>query len=243
MAKKHFEHKARRAWWRVHVEAWQRSGLSRRAYCRAHGLGSRTFTKWIVALEGERALRNKGQERRRPKKRRFFRDVRRRATQAFWAMHVEAMTWSGMPLQTYAKAHRLSTFCLRKWRDLIGSGEVAIDWRAHLHPSARPIVSSGDSSAAKESPADSTLTAASSDTPSGDRRSNRRSFTDEEKLAIVFEAEQPGSSVAAVCRRHLLQPADGMEVVELGDGRRVFAPIGSDPEAVRKHVVEQEQSR
>lgn len=203
-------------------------------------------------------------------------------------MHVEAMTWSGMPLQTYAKAHRLSTFCLRKWRDLIGSGEVAIDWRAHLHPSARPTISSDASSAAKDSPADSTLTAASSDTPPGDRRSNRRSFTDEEKLAIVLEAEQPGASVAAVCRRHdivtsmvfrwrakfgfgagerpelapvrlidgvsgtssapvvlrhLLQPANGMKVVELGDGRHVFAPIGSDPEAVRKHVVEQEKSR
>jgi len=38
--------------------------------------------------------------------------------------------------------------------------------------------------------------------PPRDRRSNRRSFTDEEKLAIVMEAEQLGVSVAAVCRRH-----------------------------------------
>jgi len=38
--------------------------------------------------------------------------------------------------------------------------------------------------------------------PPRDRRSNRRSFTDEEKLAIVMEAEQPGVSVAAVCRHH-----------------------------------------
>lgn len=38
--------------------------------------------------------------------------------------------------------------------------------------------------------------------PPRDRRSNRRSFTDEEKLAIVMEAEQPGVSVAAVCHHH-----------------------------------------
>jgi transposase-like protein len=121
--------------------------------------------------------------------------------------------------------------------------------------------------------------------PSRDRRSSRRSFTDEEKRAIVLEAEQPGASVAAVCRHHdiatsmvfrwriqfglgpderarlaavkvideqsgalstpvvlhnLLRPAHGMAVVELGDGRRVFAPIGSDPAAVRRHVAERE---
>ncbi len=34
------------------------------------------------------------------------------------------------------------------------------------------------------------------------RRSSRRSFTDKEKLAIVLESEQPGVSVAEVCRRH-----------------------------------------
>lgn len=107
----------------------------------------------------------------------------------------------------------------------------------------------------------------------------RRSFTDEEKLAVVLESEQPGVSVAEVCRRHgivtsmvfrwrvqfgfaskkttklasvavadgsagassmpvvlhdLLQPPDGMTAVELSDGRRVFAPVDSDPEAVRR---------
>ena|SRR5713226_3024973 len=36
----------------------------------------------------------------------------------------------------------------------------------------------------------------------GDRRSNRRSFADEEKLAIVMEAEQPGASAVAVCQHH-----------------------------------------
>ena len=30
--------------WRVHIEAWQSSGLSQVAYCRQHHLNSRTFT-------------------------------------------------------------------------------------------------------------------------------------------------------------------------------------------------------
>jgi len=40
-----------------------------------------------------------------------------------------------------------------------------------------------------------------------------------------------------------LRPADGMTAVELSDGRRVFAPEGSDPETVRRHVAERETTR
>jgi hypothetical protein len=29
---------------------------------------------------------------------------------------------------------------LRKWRDRLDEREVEIDWRAHLQPSARPVV-------------------------------------------------------------------------------------------------------
>jgi hypothetical protein len=36
----------------------------------------------------------------------------------------------------YANAHNLSLVGLRRWRDLLDSGEVEIDWRAYLHPSA-----------------------------------------------------------------------------------------------------------
>ena len=106
-----------------------------------------------------------------------------------------------------------------------------------------------------------------------------------------MEAEQPGVSAAAVCRRHniatsmifrwrvqfdvhrgelaelaavrvsdgehggepatavetldlqtLLPVPDGMEAVELADGRKVFAPIGSNSDAVRKHVAERENT-
>jgi hypothetical protein len=38
--------------------------------------------------------------------------------------------------------------------------------------------------------------------PQYDRRSNRPSFSEEQKLAIVMEPEAPGVSVPAVCRRH-----------------------------------------
>jgi Transposase len=117
-------------------------------------------------------------------------------------MHVETLNWSGMTLTHYAAATKLSKSGLCRWPDLIDNGEVEIDWRARLHPSARPQISSDVSSAAKDRSAETVLTASVPGEPPRDRRSNRRSFTDEEKLAIVMEAEQPGVSVAAVCRHH-----------------------------------------
>ena len=30
-----------------HIEAWQVSGLSQRAYCRQHGLNAKTFGNWL----------------------------------------------------------------------------------------------------------------------------------------------------------------------------------------------------
>ena len=299
MASKHFKNPARREWWSVHIEAWQRSGLSQRRYCRIHRLTGTTFTRWLRAITDAEAAKIRAQnanilaeteheERRRQRRGRPVKltaNKRSQAVRAFWAMHVETLNWSGMTLTHYAAATKLSRSSLRRWRDLIDGGEVEIDWRAQLHPSARPKISSDASSAAKERSAETVLTASAPGDPPRDRRSNRRSFTDEEKLAIVLEAEQPGVSVAAVCRHHdivtsmvfrwriqfgfgpderarlaavkliderpgasstpavlhdLLRPADGMAAVELGDGRRVFAPIGSDPAAVRRHVAERE---
>ncbi|MFH0303356.1 transposase [Bradyrhizobium sp. 31Argb] len=60
------------------------------------------------------------------------------------------------------------------------------------------------------------------------------------KLAAVKVA---GAQSAPLVLNDLLQPPDGMTVIELDDGRRVFAPIGSDPDAVRRHVIEQETAR
>jgi hypothetical protein len=64
-------------------------------------------------------------------------DVRNRGMQAFRAKHVEAMNWSGMGVCEYAAALSLSPHAQRIWRDRLDEGEVEIDWRAHLHPSAR----------------------------------------------------------------------------------------------------------
>jgi len=168
---------------------------------------------------------------------------------------------------------------------------VEIDWRAHLHPSARPQISTGVSSAAKDLDGENVLTIPAPADPASDGGSNRRSFTDAEKLAIVMEAERPGVSAAAVCRRHsiatsmifrwrvqfgfgrgkpttlaavritddlchsngecgadtmvlqdILPIPPGAVAIELADGRRVFAPPGSDPEAVRRYVAQQEES-
>jgi hypothetical protein len=46
----HFQNKARREWWSIHIEAWQRSGLSERRYCRMHRLTGTTFTRWLCAI-------------------------------------------------------------------------------------------------------------------------------------------------------------------------------------------------
>lgn len=304
---------ARRSWekahspyWSLHVEAWRRSELNRTEYCRRHGLSKNTFDRWMKHLVGkddarkhtkyllelrrEERLQQREKAARRRQRRRFgvSTDTRSRAVQAFWAMHVEAMNWSGMGVREYATGLQLSPYSLRKWRDRLNDGEVEIDWRAFLHPSARPQISTGASSAAKEQAPEEGLTGAPGVDPSPDERSNRRSFTDEDRLAIVMETEQPGVSVAEVCRRHgivtsmvfrwrvqfgfaqkkraklapvavtedglaasstpvvlrdLLQPSEGMTAVDLLDGRRVFAPEGSDPDAVRGHVLDREAAR
>lgn len=109
-------------------------------------------------------------------------------------MHVEALTWCGLSVAEYARAHRLSPHSLRRWRDLIDGEELEIDWRARLHPSALPIISTSASTGAKSAAVENGLT----DAPAA----RRRSFTAEEKHAIVLETEAPGVSVAAVARRH-----------------------------------------
>jgi hypothetical protein len=198
----------------VHIEAWQRSGLSQCRYCRTHRLTDTTFTRWLRAIadvevakiraQNARILAETERDERKHRKWRRFKlseDKRNRAVQAFWAMHVGTLSWSGMTVRQYAAAAKLSKHSPRRWRDLIDSGEVAIDWRARLHPSARPKISSGVSSAAKTLRRNGVDRTADG-RPQYDRRSNRRSFTDEQKLAIVMESEAPGVSVTAVCRRH-----------------------------------------
>ncbi|WP_249164412.1 IS66-like element accessory protein TnpA [Bradyrhizobium jicamae] len=223
--------------------------------------------------EQRREEQEKGLRKRRRRRFGVTTDVRNRAMQAFWAMHVEAMNWSGMGVREYAAALSLSPYALRKWRDRLAAGEVAIDWRAHLHPSARPAVSTS----ARNSTPEGSLTAAEIRDPAAPAAPIRRFFSDEEKLAIARETEQPGAKVSAVARKHgivagllfrwrvqfgigqkkraefapvallddagparlprdLVQPPAGMVAVDLADRRRVFAPIGSDPDAVRAQI-------
>ena len=132
--------------------SWQRCGLSQRRYCRAHRLTDTTFTQWLRAIAVVEVARIRAQnarilaetehdERRRHGKGRQFKlpeDKRNQTVQAFWVMHVETLNWSGMTVRQYAAATKLSKHSLRRWRDLIDNGEVAIDRRARLHPSARP---------------------------------------------------------------------------------------------------------
>jgi transposase-like protein len=284
---KHFQNKARREWWSIHIEAWQRSGLSQRAYCRRHRLDQGTFARWLKALAGEEAARKLAEyqtelrcEKRREEREKGLRktlrqrfaistDVRHRGLQAFWAMHIEAMYWSGMGVREYAAALSLSPYALRKWRDRLDNGEVEIDWRAHLHPSARPVVSTS----AKELSSESSLTGAANNVAQAPATPIRRFFSDERKLAIVKETEQSGVTVSGIARKHgivtgllfrwrvefgvvqkkraklasvtladdtpatpLLRQPEGTTAVDLADGRRAFAPAGSDPDVVRARV-------
>ena len=304
MRARYFEHKARRAWWSTHLEAWRRSGVTRTEYCRLHRLSKSTFDRWLAALNLLESAREEARKRRKRTREPVSTDKRNKAVQAFWAMHVEALNWSGVSAKDYAGAHRISVYSLRTWRVRLDAAPLQVDWRARLHPSALPTVgdsakepslaghglSSGRSSAAKETALKNSLTDATGADPARDGRSNRRRFLDAEKLAIVMEAEQPGVSAAAVCRRHniatsmifrwriqfgvgrdkagnlaavrladeqhrgthdagsevlglqeMLPIPPGAIAVELADGRRVFAPAGSDPEAVRRYVAEREE--
>ncbi|RWI72246.1 MAG: IS66 family insertion sequence hypothetical protein [Mesorhizobium sp.] len=200
----------------MHVEAWRQSGLNRTEYCRQHGLSKTTFDKWMKHLISKEDARkhaeylaqlrrqeSREEREKRLKKRARLRyavstDVRDRAAQAFWAMHVEAMNWSGMGVREYAAALHLSPYSLRRWRDRLDEGEVEIDWRAHLHPSARPVVSTSANGTRPES----RLTASSNDDPKAPRPPVRRFFSDEQKRAIALESGQPGVSVSQVARRH-----------------------------------------
>ena len=288
MGSKHFENAARRAWWSVHIEAWRRSGLSRKRYCQKHRLDVGTFGRWLAVIGDAIAVQHQARSPRKPRTSRLSTSKRSIAVQAFWAMHVEAMTWSGSTATHYAAAHRISAISLRRWRDLLESGEVEVDWRAHLHPSARPPISTSAKGSANDCAAEFGLTAATDVESRMSEKQTRRSFTSEEKLTIVRETERAGETVSSVARRHgivasvvfrwraelglgknksaklaavkladgrtganstplvlhdLLQPPDGMTAVELADGRRVFAPSGADPDAVRRHVSERELAR
>jgi hypothetical protein len=61
--------------------------------------------------------------------------------------------------------------------------------------------------------------------------------------AVTLGDGRTGASSMPLVLHDLLQPPDGMAAVDLPDGRRVFAPVGSDPETVRRHVSDREAAR
>ncbi|RYZ15266.1 MAG: IS66 family insertion sequence hypothetical protein [Alphaproteobacteria bacterium] len=191
---------ARRDEWVRHVEAWRPTGQSMRGYCRDHHLSVGIFRRWVLALENtdsvEAAARHALKRRKKSRGIRLNRSTRNRAAQAFWAMHVEALTWSGMSLRSYAAALNLSEDALGSWRLLIEAGTVDKDWRALL-PAARPALSTSANDSAK---ADQGLTGAA-------EVHSRRSFTPTEKAAIVRETQRRGATVSAVARRHHIVPS------------------------------------
>ena len=210
---RHYQNKARRSFWQVHIEAWRQSCLPRAAYCREHRLSRWTFTRWLNHLVGEEEARKhteylqqlRREERRKrpgrkPRRNRWGvrTNTRSAIVQAFWAMHVEAMNWSGMGISEYASALRLSSTSLRKWRDRLEDGEVIVDWRAHLHPSARAMIRPSP----KRSSAETALTVASEAVPEPPEKPRRRRYSAAEKQSIVAETEAPGATVSSVARHH-----------------------------------------
>ena len=280
---KHFENTAHRTYWSVHVEAWRQSGLARTRYCRDHGLNRRTFSSWLIYLMGceearkheeyqaelRREQSRKNLEKGRSGKRQTPRfgsrtDMRSQAVQAFWAMHLETLNWSGMSLRHYAHAMNLSRHALQKWRRRFEDGELEIDWRQRLHPAALPDVSTSANTNVGETGLTSVGVPA---------KRPRRFFSDEQKLAIALESDQPGASVSGVAHKHgivtgllfrwrvefgigrkarlatvrvpegmvlpmdLVQPPPGMVSVTLENEARVFVPEGSDPDVVRLEMA------
>jgi len=202
MPRRIFSNRAKRAWWSVHVKACRESGLAMSAYCRLHGLTRSQFVVWVAELDEWEA--QKTEERRRWKRRSTPVPVekRHRATQAFWAMHVEAWQWSGLPLRDYSAALRLSPYSLRRWRQLIESEVLEIDWRAMLHPSSMPPISTNISTRTKESERAKALTATIEAEAGPPRRATRRRYTTEQKIALLLETERHGESVSSVGRAH-----------------------------------------
>ncbi|OAI31083.1 hypothetical protein A1351_22155 [Methylosinus sp. R-45379] len=58
----------------------------------------------------------------------------------------------------------------------------------------------------------------------------------QKKRARLAPVALPNGVATAHLLQNLMQAPDGMTAIELSDGRRVFAPIGSDPEVVRTNV-------
>jgi hypothetical protein len=166
--------------------------------CRDNRLSPGTFGSWLKALDALELARIRARELRKRTHDPISNDRHNKAVPAFWAMHVEALNWSGLIAKAYAEAHRISINSLRTWRARRDACPMQIDWRARLHPSARLAVSTNASDSAKGPPAENILTAAPATDPPTSERRRRRRFSGVEERAIVLETEQPGATVSQI---------------------------------------------
>jgi transposase-like protein len=137
---KHFQNKARRERWSIHIEAWQRSGVSQAEYCRQHRFDEKTFTRWLKHLAGEEAARKltEYQAELRREKRREEREkgLKRRQRRRF------SVSTAGATVSGVARKHGIVTGLLFRWRVQFG---VAQKKRAKL----APVVFADDIAAAR----------------------------------------------------------------------------------------------
>jgi transposase-like protein len=202
------ESKAVRSYWSIHVDAWLRCGVSRQQYCREHRLSRRTMMRWIRLLELPLPKRRKVRRKPTAAKRARIPANFSRASKSFWMMHVEALRGSGLTANGYALVHHLPERRLRKERLRFERSPPAQNWRELMHPSNREPLRSG-ANLRYELRHDLGITLAETTAAEAARppseaasRTRRRQFTDQQKLAIVTEAADPGVTVASVAERH-----------------------------------------
>jgi hypothetical protein len=58
-----------------------------------------------------------------------------------------------------------------------------------------------------------------------------------EVVTVALSDSAANESSALAVLRDLVRPPDGMMAIELDDGRRVFAPEGSNPAAVKRQLA------
>jgi DNA-binding transcriptional regulator YiaG len=238
-----FQSAARRGFWTVHIQGWRESGLSMAKYCAHHRLPRRAFSDWRRAFEALHLIEDEAELQQARKRRKarpaLSKDAKSRFVQAYWAMHVEAMVWSGMSLGKYAAALRLPEGTLRKWYDRVERGEALSDWRALLHPSARAMIRPVPSPSPKD---DGGLTEGEAKAA----RRKRRRWSEAEKLTMVQASEADGVTISEVARAHGVTPpmlfrwraqqrraqADEARLVSVvladGDGAGILPRIGAE---------------
>jgi len=217
--------KAVQAYWAMHVEAWQWSGLNASAYAKVHHLTRQTLVKWRDRLEAEpdgvdwrelvhpsaRPRTNSG-------------GLSTGASSAAGEPTVENVL-TDIPADDPPgdrRSHRRSFTDEEKIAIVLESEQpgatAAAVCRRHDIATSMLFRWRVQFGFGKSAPA---------------------------KLAAVRVADEEAgrnrdTASVAVVLHDLLPIPDGMAAVDLPDGRRVFAPAGSDPEAVRRHVAEQE---